>query len=57
MSISPSGSSYWARTAKIETQTPNGESDAYFIKVPSTAPLFSVSLLNVPRFQRVRGSS
>lgn len=33
ISITPSGSSYWARTAKIETETPEGEEASYFIKV------------------------
>ncbi|KAI0123278.1 Fructosamine kinase-domain-containing protein [Xylariales sp. AK1849] len=33
VSITTSGSSYWARTAKIETETPDGEEDSYFIKV------------------------
>ncbi|KAK8052076.1 hypothetical protein PG993_003461 [Apiospora rasikravindrae] len=33
ISITPSGSSYWARTAKIETETPEGEEQSFFIKV------------------------
>ncbi|KAK8127505.1 hypothetical protein PG984_008613 [Apiospora sp. TS-2023a] len=31
--IIPSGSSYWARTAKIQTETPEGEEQSFFIKV------------------------
>ncbi|KAH8196263.1 hypothetical protein TruAng_009565 [Truncatella angustata] len=33
VSIVPSGSSYWARTAKIETEKPDGEEESFFIKV------------------------
>ncbi|XMA09023.1 hypothetical protein WAI453_001814 [Rhynchosporium graminicola] len=31
--ISPSGASYWARTAKIEAKNSRGEEDSYFLKV------------------------
>jgi protein-ribulosamine 3-kinase len=30
--ISPSGASYWARTAKIEALDANGAEDDYFVK-------------------------
>ncbi|RYP80817.1 hypothetical protein DL769_002287 [Monosporascus sp. CRB-8-3] len=33
LSIEPSGSSYWARTAKIDTISPDGDNASYFIKV------------------------
>lgn len=33
VSIAPSGSSYWARTAKIETIDSEGNEVSYFIKV------------------------
>ncbi|RYP02988.1 hypothetical protein DL765_010637 [Monosporascus sp. GIB2] len=33
LSIEPSGSSYWARTAKIDTISPDGDNVSYFIKV------------------------
>jgi hypothetical protein len=33
LSIMPSGSSYWAQTAKIETVDPEGNEISYFIKV------------------------
>jgi hypothetical protein len=33
LEISPSGASYWARTAKIETVNAQGEAFDYFVKV------------------------
>ncbi|KAK8010595.1 hypothetical protein PG990_009560 [Apiospora arundinis] len=33
ISITQSGSSYWARTANIKTETPDGEEQSFFIKV------------------------
>ncbi|KAK7997088.1 hypothetical protein PG989_005128 [Apiospora arundinis] len=36
ISITQSGSSYWARTAKIKTETPDGEEQSFFIKARSS---------------------
>jgi hypothetical protein len=33
ISISPSGASYWARTAKIEATDANGDESSFFVKV------------------------
>lgn len=43
LEISPSGASYWARTAKIETVNAQGEAFDYFVKVSERHPAVELS--------------